>query len=652
VSAPGANELLDPPASDGLTTFAPTIGHASEAEDGIEEHRVELLDLVRIVGVSAAALVALAASTAPPLVLLAFGAVVLAIGAWPVLHEALENLLERRMTMELSMTIALVAALLTGEVFVALVIAAFVLAAELIEEMAVARGRHAIRDLLEYLPRTAAVRRSGSVVEIPLGDLRVGDLVLVNPGGSVPIDGEVVAGTSYVDEATITGEPMPVGKQTGDSVYAGTINQNGALEVRAERIGRDSTFGKIVEAVERAERSRAPVQKTADRLAGYLVVFAIGAAALTFVVTRDASATISVIIVAGACGVAAGTPLAILGAIGRAARHRSIIKGGRYVEALWAADTVVLDKTGTLTFGTPGVQRVVPADGASTDSILATAAIAEARSEHPLGRAIVAHARATGLAVDEPEAFSSIPGRGVSVVAGGAEIVAGSRRFLSELAIDVDGLPAVDDGAASEVVVVRDRRVMGSIVIADALRHEAVTAVRELREMGILTVLLTGDRPAAAATIAAELGVDEFVGGMLPEQKADHVRSLVASGRRVVMIGDGVNDAPALAEASVGVAMGSGTDVTRESADVVLIGNDLTKFVETIRLARRTRGVIIQNFAGTIGIDLLGIGLAALGLLGPLLATFIHVGSELTFILNSARLVPLPRRFARADRRR
>ena len=630
-----------------VTASPPMTGHGSDDVDEVEDFRVELIDLARIGGVALAAVGALLFSSAPQPVLLAFGAVALGIGAWPVLREAVENLRERRMTMELSMTIALVAALVTGEVFVALVIAAFVLVAELLEELAVARGRHAIRDLLEYLPRTALVRGSSGTVDVPLEELRVGDLVLVNPGGSIPIDGVVVAGSSYVDEATITGEPMPAGKGTGDVVYAGTINQHGALEVRAERIGRDSTFGKIVEAVEHAERSRAPVQKIADRLAGYLVVFALGSAALTFLLTRDTTATISVIIVAGACGVAAGTPLAILGAVGRAARQRSIIKGGRYVEALWAADTVVLDKTGTLTFGAPAVRRVVPANGASAASILETAAIAEARSEHPLGRAIVAHARSSGVSARESETFVSVPGRGVVAGLDGFEILAGSRSFLDERGIRLDTLAAVEDVAASEVVVARDGVALGSILIADALRDEAVAAVAALRRMGIRTVLLTGDRPESAATIAGQLGVDEFVGGMLPDQKADHVRSLVAAGRRVVMVGDGVNDAPALAEASVGVAMGSGTDVTRESADVVLIGNDLSQFVDTVRLARRTRGVILQNFVGTIGVDLVGIGLAAFGLLGPLLAAVIHVGSELAFILNSARLVPAPRRFGR-----
>jgi len=248
------------------------------------------------------------------------------------------------------------------------------------------------------------------------------------------------------------------------------------------------------------------------------------------------------------------------------------------------------------------------------------------------------------VVVAEPEEFASVPGRGVTASLKGMAIVAGTRSFLEEHGYDLAGLGAIRDGTSSEVVVASDGRVLGSLWISDALREEAVAAVAALRAMGIRTVLLTGDRSTAAEGIARELGVDEFSGEMLPDQKLERVRSLVASGRIVAMIGDGINDAPALTEASVGIAMGSGTDVTRESADIVLIGNDLSKFVETLRISRRTKRVIVQNFVGTLGVDALGVGLAALGLLGPLLAVLIHVGSELTFILNSARLLPPPRR--------
>ncbi len=619
---------------------------------GHEHHAAEWLDYARI------ALVALGAALVwfrvwePLPHLSVIGLVVTVVGGWPIFREALENLVERRMTMELSMTIALVAALAIGEFFTALVITLFVLVAEILEGMTVERGRHAIEELLHYLPRTALVRRGNEPVEVPLEDVRVGDVVLVNPGAKLPVDGAVVAGHSFVDQASITGESMPVEKMAGAGVFAGTINQAGALEVRAERLGRDTSFGKIIEVVERAEHSRAPVQRLADRLAGYLVYFAICAAVVTFFVTHDARATISVIIVAGACGIAAGTPLAILGAIGRAARQGAIVKGGRYLESLATVDTVAFDKTGTLTFGAPTVRKILPVSGVSERALVEAAAIAERRSEHPLGMAILDQATALGLPAIEPEDFAYAPGRGVVARLDGTAIVAGNRALLREQGIDIGGLAAAygaaaygaaaHGDAASEVLVARGGRLLGSLHIADTLRPEAKAAVAELRAMGLRTVLLTGDQRSVAEAVARELGVDETVADLLPEAKLERVKRMVGQGRKVAMVGDGVNDAPALMAASVGVAMGSGTDVARESANVVLLGNDLSKFVATVRLARRMRGIIMQNFAGTLVVDVVGMGLAAFGLLNPLLAAFIHVASELTFILNSTRLLPRP----------
>jgi Cd2+/Zn2+-exporting ATPase/Cu+-exporting ATPase len=566
------------------------------------------------------------------------------VGGWPILAEAWENIRERRMTMELSMTIALLSALAIGEFFTALVITAFVLVAEILEGLTVERGRRAIRELLDFLPPTATVRRTGGPREIPLSEVRVGDIVLVEPGERIAVDGQVRSGHSFVDQATITGESTPVEKSAGATVFAGTINQAGALEISAQRLGRDTSFGKIIETVEKAERSRAPVQKTADRYAGYLVYFALACAALTFALTRDARSTISVIIVAGACGIAAGTPLAVLGAIGRAARTGAIIKGGRYLEALWAVDLVAFDKTGTITVGAPEVREVRPVDGVGERELLEAAAIAERRSEHPLGSAIVRRADALGLARTEPDSFEYTPGRGVLARLAGEVVLAGNRLLLIEHGIADDPLDALrvdlTNHALSEVAVARGRRVLGTILIADGLRPEAAAAVRALKDMNIRTVLLTGDARAVADAIGAEAGVDEVESELLPAQKVEAVRQLASSGCIVAMVGDGVNDAPALVEASVGVAMGSGTDVARESADIVLLGNDLSKFVETVRIARRARGIIRFNFAGTIIVDTIGVGLAAFGLLNPLLAAFIHVASELTFILNSARLLP------------
>ena len=335
--------------------------HGSEREE--HGHGVEWAELVRIGFVTLAAAAVWFRLWEPFPHISVIGIAATLIGGYPIFKEAFENIVERKMTMELSMTIALLSALAIGEFFTALVITGFVLAAEVLEGLTVGRGRRAIQSLLDFLPRTVAVRRNDQVMEVASDQVHVGDTVIVKPGGHIPVDGVVLGGRSFVEQAAITGEAMPVEKTPGDVVYAGTINQSGALEIGAQKLGRDTTFGRIIEAVERAEKSRAPIQKTADRLAGYLVYFALGAAVLTFIITHNVRSTISVVIVAGACGIAAGTPLAILGAIGRAAHQGAIIKGGLYLEALSAVDTVLLDKTGTLTFGTPQIREVVSANG-------------------------------------------------------------------------------------------------------------------------------------------------------------------------------------------------------------------------------------------------------------------------------------------------
>jgi Cd2+/Zn2+-exporting ATPase/Cu+-exporting ATPase len=563
------------------------------------------------------------------------------VGGWPILKEAFENVLERRMTMELSMTIAIVAAAAIGQFFTALIITLFVLVAEVLEGLTVGRGRKAIRDLLEFLPREVSVRRSGAIQSVSAEELHIGDAILVAPGERVPVDGTVLSGHSFVDESRITGESMPSEKTADTHVFAGSINQSGALEVRAERIGRDTSYGKIIEAVEHAERSRAPVQRLADRLAGYLVYFALSAAALTYLITRDIVSTISVIIVAGACGIAAGTPLAILGGIGRCARLGAIVKGGVHLETLGRVNTVVLDKTGTLTFGRPEVQRIVHVVGVSVEEILDASASAELRSEHPLGKAIVAYVRQLDRPIAEPERFEYAPGRGIAALVDGVSILVGNAALMQGHDITIPSSLHHDHEAASDVFVARDGLILGVIAVSDTVRPESQGAIEALGEMGIRTILLTGDSRAVAEAVGRQLGVPEILAEALPEEKLARIRDLVKrEGRIVAMVGDGVNDAPALVEANVGVAMGSGTDVARESADVVLLGNDLVRFVETLRMARRVRRTIWQNFAGTLVVDALGIVLAACGLLGPLLAAFIHVASEMTFILNSARLLP------------
>jgi heavy metal translocating P-type ATPase len=602
------------------------------------EHGVDWVELVRVAFVALAATAVWFRWYEPFASFSLIGVLATLIGGWPIFREAIENILERRMTMELSMTIALLAALLIREVFTALIITLFVLVAEILEGLTVGRGRKAIRGLLDLLPQTANVWREGKIVETPLSQIQPGARVVVRPGARIPVDGEVVSGASFVDESAITGEPLPAEKTKGKTVYAGTINQSGVLEVSVSKIGADTTFGKIIETVEKAEQSRAPIQRTADRLAGYLVYFALGAAVVTFLITHNVRSTISVVIVAGACGIAAGTPLAILGAIGRSAKGGAIVKGGLYVEQLGKIDTVVLDKTGTLTFGLPSVVDLAPAAGKSAEELLRSAAIAELNSEHPLAKAIVEFAQTRVRNLRPPDEFRYEPGRGITALAEGSTIHVGNAGYLADKGVVLSGNSS--SSGITQVLVGRDRQYFGAILIDDRLRDEARRAVSELKAMNIQTILLTGDSSTTAERIGRELGLDDAMGQLLPEEKLKHIKALQEFNRKVAMVGDGINDAPALAQADVGIAMGSGTDVAQESADVVLIGNNLLKVAETLRIARNCRSIILQNFYGTLAVDAVGMILAALGFLTPLLAAFIHVASELTFILNSARLLP------------
>ena len=565
------------------------------------------------------------------------------IGGLPIYKEAWKNLLRRRMTMELSMTIALLSALAIGQFFTAIVIAFFVLFAELLEGYTVGGGRRAIEKLINTLPRHVTVRRNGQESELKAEELSAGEVIVIRPGERIPVDGTVTKGSSYVDQSSITGESLPIEKTEQSKVFAGTINKNGVLEVSVERVGRDTTFGKIIQVVEQAEKSKAPVQRIADRLAAGLVYFALSAAILSFIVTRNLTATIAVIIVAGACGVAAGTPLAILAGIGSAARRGIIVKGGLYLEKLADIDTIVLDKTGTLTIGVPEVTGIQVANGATQNEVLQNAAIAEQHSEHPIGEAIIRKARTAKLSLREYSDFRYIPGKGLTCLDAGSKIVVGTRTLLeeNEVRVDTNGdgsfLNATKRGETL-VYVGRNTTVLGALSIADQLRNEAIQAVDGLKRQGYRTVLLSGDSSEAASAIGGQLGVHEAIGNLLPEQKLEKVRELLRQGRKVAMVGDGVNDAPALAEATVGIAMGGGTDVALETADITLMTSDLSRLTEVFGVAKRCYGVIMFNFWGTIAIDTLGIVLAFFGLLAPIIAALIHVGSELAFILNSARL--------------
>ena len=630
--------------------------------------RIERADIVRIVVVGIAALGAWIASAVgtPGWAVGAVGAVALAVGCWPILVEAAGDLRERRMSMELSMLLAIVAAAVIGEWVTALAVTVFALCAEVLEDLSMDRGRDALTDLMSFLPQTARVvtgPHPDETTEVPLDEVCPGQVIALSPGGRVPVDGVVRTGWADVDQSRVTGESLPVLVGPGDRVPAGSITR-GALELEVERVGEDSSYGRIVAAVRHAQSSRAPVQRLADRLAARIVYLALAAALVTFLATRDVRSTISVIIVAGACGVAAGTPLAVLAAIARAARCGAFVKDGTHLEQLSAVDTVVLDKTGTLTVGAPRVVAVSPAKSPATPctdeaEVLALAAAAEWNSEHPIGRAIRTEAAVRDLTVPVPSNVTYSPGAGVSARVDGRRVTVGRREGQEHQpgqdAAGVEANAVIASNTASDpeapsatsVVEVRaDGRLLGAIVLADRLRQGAATAVRDLGDMGLEVLMLTGDSAASAGDVARMLDLNEnrVRAGLLPTDKEEVVRSLRRAGKCVAMVGDGVNDAPALSAADVGIAMGTGTDVAREAGDVVLVGSAPADLVETVRVARRARGIIMVNFVGTVVVDVAGMIAAGLGLLGPVAAALVHVVSESAFILNSARLAPRPAR--------
>ena len=644
--------------------------------------RIERSDILRIAVVGLAVLGAWVAGATgtPGWAVGAVGAAALLVGCWPLVVEAVGDLRERRMSMELSMLLAIVAAAAIGEWVTALAVTVFALCAEVLEDLSMDRGRDALTDLMSFLPQTARVvtgPHTDEVSEVPLDKVRPGQVIALSPGGRVPVDGVVRTGRADVDQSRITGEALPIQVGPGDRVPAGSITR-GALELEVERVGEDSSYGRIVAAVRHAQSSRAPGQRLADRLAARIVYLALAAALITFLTTRDVRATISVIIVAGACGVAAGTPLAVLAAIARAARCGAFVKDGTHLEQLSTVDTVVLDKTGTLTVGAPRVVSVTPVEsvaqpGAGEAEILALAAAAEWNSEHPIGRAIRTEAAVRDLTVPVPDDVAYSPGAGVSARVDGRRITVGRREdqegrdrartrsaaddthdatdadgatdAVSSTASDFESDPEAP--AATSVVEVRaDGRLLGTIALADRLRQGAATAVRDLSDMGLEVLMLTGDSPASARHVARVLGMaeEQVRAGLLPTDKEKVIDSLRRAGKCVAMVGDGVNDAPALSAADVGVAMGTGTDVAREAGDVVLVGSAPADLVETVRVARRARRIIMVNFVGTVVVDVVGMIAAGLGLLGPVAAALVHVVSESAFILNSARLVPRPAR--------
>ncbi len=546
------------------------------------------------------------------------------------------------------------AALFThGEVYfeTAVVIVTFILLGKHLERRSRRRASEALRSLLELGAKEARVLRDGEEALVPVDLVAAGDLVRIRPGERVPADGVVREGASAVDESMLTGEPLPADKSEGDEVYGGTLNTSGSIVVEATRVGADSALAQIAQLVAAAQSRKAPIEHLADRVSGVFVPVVLVLATLTFagwLVTGHAAedavvAAIAVLIIACPCAMGLATPAAIMVGSGRGAQLGILLKGGDVLERSGRLDTVVFDKTGTITHGTMSVTDVVPVPGWDADEVLTAAASVEAPSEHPLAQAVVDAARERGLRLEPVDGFESTAGLGVAGSVRGAVVRAGRTGFAGDTSSAIAAVAAELEGEGKTVVwVSRDARPLGAVAVSDTVKPGAAPAVARLHEQGMSTVLLTGDNRTTAGAVAAAVGIDDVRAEVLPADKVGAIRDLQASGRTVAMVGDGINDAPALAQADLGVAIGTGADVALEAADLTLVGGDPLLAAAAIDLSRRTLRTIKQNLFWAFAYNVVMIPAAALGWLSPMIAAGAMALSSVSVVLNALRL----RRFA------
>ena len=566
------------------------------------------------------------------------------IGGLPVWRNVINDLRNRVVGAHALMTLGVIGALAIGQFESAALIVFFMRVGEILEEFTSHQSRAAIRELVRIAPKTARVLREGQEAEVDIAEIRVGEIVVVRPGERIPVDGKVVVGRALVDQSAITGESLPAEKAVGNSVFAATISQRGMLQIETARVGADTTFGRVVRLVEEAEGAKAPVQRIADKFSGYFIplVFAIGG--LTFLLSGNVTATVAVLVVSCACGIALATPIAVVASVGSAARRGILIKGGLYLEALAQVDTLLVDKTGTLTLGRPQVTDIVPLNGKTPQEILQVAAAVERYSEHPLASAILSAAQQDHLEIAEPEQFNAIAGQGLIAKVKGIEYALGNRRMLEERGLgDSETIAriAILEAAGKTTLFLADaKQALGVIAVADVVRPEVPRAMQELRALGIRNiVLLTGDNARVAHALAQQLGI-EYKAELLPEDKIAEVKRLQGLGHRVAMIGDGINDAPALAQADVGIAMGRvGADIAIEAADVALMRDDWSQVPHAIKIARRAFRTIKQNLALSFAYNVIGWTLAAFGILNPVLAAAAQTLPDLFILGNSSRLL-------------
>ena len=568
-----------------------------------------------------------------------------AVGGTAIIIGAVRGLLQRQVNVDELVAIAIIASVIYGEYLSAAFVAFMMVFGKVLEDFTSERARKALEDLGKLTPTVACVRRDGQESSIPIEELVPGDLVIVRSGERIAVDGKVVSGQASVNQALITGESMPVAKTRESEVYAGTLNELGALEIRTARVGESTTLGQIVRLVEEAEENRAPIVRTADHYAKYFTPLILIIAAIVYLITRKIDYTLSVLIVSCPCALVLATPVAIVAGVANGARRGILIKGGARLEAAGKVTAVAFDKTGTITLGKPRVIRVLPFEGASEREVLEVAAIAEKLSEHPLGKAIMTKAKEQGLSPADAEDFHVVPGQGVMAQVGDTKIVVGNRELLREHQITLpqslgDIVGQLEEEGLTMLLVASSGRMLGLIGVADVVREEMRQAIRELKHAGVeKVVMLTGDNHAVANRIAREVGVDEWHAKLLPAEKVEYVIKMQKDGYKVAMVGDGINDAPALAQANIGIAMGiTGTDVAMDTADIVLMTDNALRASEAIKLSRKTLRVVRQNLFFALFFNLIGVAAAASGGLSPIAAALFHNFGSVAGVVNAARL--------------
>ena len=567
------------------------------------------------------------------------------LGAAFIGHSALKTLLSGVFGIDLLATVAIVASIALGENLAAVVVVLMLGGGEVLEEYISGRANRAIDELIDAFPKNTIVIHEGMEVELPLSKVQLGDIVIVKPGGMIPVDGTIINGSATVNQSSITGEFLPIEKHQGDDVLSGSIVELGAIQVYTRIVGEESTYGRIITMVREAEENQAPIVRLADRFAGYYIPIILLLGLAVYWWTRDPLRMAAVFIISCPCALTLATPMAVAASIGNGARKGILIRNGESLQKLSDVDTVVLDKTGTLTLGRPEVTEVIGFNGTSNLTVLSLAAGAERYSEHPVAYAVTRMAEKAGIFPTDCSEVETHPGLGICVTHGGTRITVGNEKLLNRQAVkitdEVNAYLSQQKTNNSTILVARDQDLLGAITLSDKLRDNVKTIIADIKRSGARRVIiLTGDKREVAVDVATNAGVDEVVADLLPAEKVIHIRRLKEAGGTVLMVGDGINDAPALATADVGVAMGlTGTDIAIETAGITLANNRLEGVPRLLRLGRETMKIVKLNIAFALVVNGIGIFLSAVGVVNPLTASIIHEGNALLVMLNSLRLL-------------